>query len=280
MRVCFVLVFALAMSLRCESATAQNRIPVDEQFRIKFGFADQPRKDAHIYLPMLKRSLTTELHFAKRICRPSDTQFDAIHTAGAKAVTSIANTYADNARRRTAAQRWPDPNESIAISLAESIHQLMPPDIAENYEAVTKARFAANRAANAALLTNIIDRQVLLDLDQQEKIYQTLRDEWQPHWSPRNILLTYAQYAVLPDALIVHPHLTDLQKSLWSSGMGRRRVTLSWQVHFRTDQFFGGIALPEFDPPDNPGGNDGEPDEQRDCQSRGQLDASHWLLPP
>jgi hypothetical protein len=231
-----------------ENALAQGGIDVRERFDIQFGFGDLAKSpDVMPYRPMLERAMTAELHFVKKLCDPNPEQFDELHRVASSAALSIAKTYAENKRRRTKMDAWPDPNEAIARQLAEAVRRLMPAVLADTYEAEIAGRFVAHRAASAALLVNLIDQQTMLSPDQQTDLFATLRDHWQPQWSTANVLLTYPQYATLPEPGVIRPHLTELQQRLWSYRPTQRRITVSWQNHFGVNNALAAIGLEEFD---------------------------------
>jgi hypothetical protein len=128
----------------------------------------------------------------------------------------------------------------------------MPDDVANEYRAEIVARFDATIAADAAAIVNLVDQQTVLDPTQQEELHQSIRQNWNPQWSRRNVVLLYPQYAQLPGADVLDPHLSKLQQQLWSYRPERRNVRLSWQVYLGMSDLLGAGQLEPFDSPELP----------------------------
>ena len=201
---------------------------------------------AQAFLPFLTETLTAELHFVKKVCNPNVDQFRDIHRAGLESITEIGITYSDMKRRRVKVETWPDPSEAITAALQEDIDRLLPPSASKTYRAEVAARNDARAAANAALMVTLIDQLAVLDPNQQDEIFRQIRANWSLQWSKRNVMLRFPQYAVLPDADVLRPYLSDLQQRLWSYRPKRRNVTLSWNLNFGDSNFFGVEGLEEF----------------------------------
>ena len=201
------------------------------------------------YLSMLRQALTAELHFAAKIATPSQPQFDAIHRAGLQAIEAIADEYEELEHRREKPETWPDPNQSIAETLSAVIAREFPREVHERYQQEIAGRFRENRAADAAVVVNLIDNKVQLSSEQQQSLFRSLTEEWQPHWSTGSLVLLYAQYAALPEVQFLRPHLNEIQQRLWSYRPKLRRTTLPWQAHFGSSHLFGPVSLPEFPQP-------------------------------
>jgi hypothetical protein len=204
----------------------------------------------NVYLPSIRVVLTSELHFVKKVCSPNENQFNDIHRAGRKAILSLAQTYVDLKRKRAKPETWPSPNESIEQALVEAVGQFMPAAVAKRYSTEIAARMEARRAADAATIVTLIDRQVMLDPDQQREIFTAIRNNWKPYWSRENVVFFYPQYATLPDPDVLSPHLSDSQQRLWSYLPKRRSVSIPWQLHFNANEMFDVWGPEEFPDPD------------------------------
>jgi hypothetical protein len=215
---------------------------------------DRPRNNdaVNVYLPSIRVVLTAELHFVKKVCSPNEKQFNDIHRAGREAILSLAQTYVDLKRKRAKPETWPSPNESIEQALVEAVGQFMPAAVAKRYSTEIAARMEARRAADAATIVTLIDRQVMLDPNQQREIFTAIRDNWKPYWSSESVVFFYPQYATLPDPDVLSPHLSDSQQRLWSYLPKRRSVSIPWQLHFNANEMFGVRGLEEFPNPDAP----------------------------
>jgi hypothetical protein len=198
-------------------------------------------------MPHLERALTVELHFVKKVCRPTQSQFDRIHRAGLDAIWDIAQTYLYLQRELKSPETWPGPNEAIAEVLQQAVERTMPDEVADEYRAEIVARFDAAIDADAAAIVNLVDQQTILGPTQQEQLHQTIRQNWNPRWSRRNVVLLYPQYAQLPGADVLKPHLSERQQQLWSYRPEPRAVRLSWEVYLGTSQLSAAGQLEPFD---------------------------------
>ncbi len=231
---CFVMLLALTA---CSVVSAQFG---GGQLRVDGG--------ADVFLPPLQQSLTAELHFVKKVCKPDEDQFNEIHRAGIAAVADLAESYRDLQRRRENPSVWPDPNLTIAFWLYQSIKKVMPEEVTRDYQNEILARKRAYHAANVTLMVQLVNDQVMLDADQRLKVYDALEQAWQPEWSYGQTMFLYPQHAVVPGKEILEPHLSDLQQTLWSYRVKRPTIRLSWQSHLEFLAFF--VDLDPFDPPD------------------------------
>ncbi len=138
------------------------------------------------------------------------------------------------------------------------VDRLFSADVARRYRDEVAARFEANRQADAAAIVNMVDQEVTLDPAQQQNLFDSLLDRWEPAWSTGNVIFLYPQYAVLPEPDLLRPNLSDVQQRLWASHPKRRNVVLSWQVYLRTNNVLGVAGLEPYDLPESAGAADEE----------------------
>lgn len=200
------------------------------------------------YTTMLKRRLTTELHFLRKVCEPSAEQFKLIHQEGLDAVESLAIDYAELQRKRTDVNKWPEPRAFLCDVLQQAVVKVMDDATAAAYQDEIDAREESLRDANVAVVMNLVDGRVVLDADQMAEISDKLKRDWNPDWSSGIVMFTYPQYAVLPSSDVLRPFLSPLQQQLWSYRPTRRNVRLSWQLMFGANELFA-ASLPEFPDP-------------------------------
>ncbi len=201
------------------------------------------------FTPPLKKVLTAELHFVKKICNPTDEQFDKIHVAGLAKVNELAQLSAIQQRARTKSPDLSDPNGRIASALVEAVKEILPSETAARYAEEIEARVEARRAATVGVIVTLIDQQVLLDPAQQESLAEALRENWNHDWSSAQIAVMYPMYATLPDADLLDPQLTTLQKKLWTYRPGQRNVRLPWDFEFNVTKMLGMRELEAFPDP-------------------------------
>jgi hypothetical protein len=228
----------------CSAASAQRVVLQPLQKAAQLRALD--RDAADVFLPRLQAVLTAELHFIKKVCGPDEQQFNNIQRAGQERILALARQYSELKRKRAKLGSWPPATEKVIDALADAVVENIPADAAETYRSEIAARLDARRAADASAVVIMIDRQVMLDPQQQQALFEALRDGWQPHWSNAYLSHTYSNYAVYPETEVLSPHLAELQQRLWIGRPRRRYASLMWQLHFRVYDIFGIKGLADF----------------------------------
>jgi len=98
-------------------------------------------------------------------------------------------------------------------------------------------------------MVTLIDRRVMLDPDQQQQIFEALRDNWRPRWSNVYVLLFYSNYASMPEPDVLSPHLSVAQQKMWAGRPRRRYASMLWQLHFGPSNVFGISGFPALADP-------------------------------
>ncbi len=224
---------------------------------------------ANMYTPFIAKVLTAELHFVKKVCRPTEKQFDEIHRSGLLATARLSKHYEDLQRIRQTANQWPKPRRQITAALQEQVDKMMPADVAEQYRQELAARLAAEREAAAGTMLIHIDAAVLLTPDQHDELSETLQGKWNNAWSSGPRLFMYPQYARMPESHVLRPHLSERQRSLWSQRNSNTSVNFGWQMELGLQDWFGGgVELKAFDKPGPADGSGGKQAGEEDSQKK------------
>lgn len=200
--------------------------------------------------------LTAELHFVQKVCQPSPQQFNKIHLAGLAAVKNfqermdVGRAVAGVAQLRSSSGMTVevDPSNLIAEALAETVQEIMPSTTWKTYHREIVARAELRRQASAAMMVQMIDQFAVLDAKQAKTLEATIINNWKTGMSPALTVMSYPQYAVLPDSVILRPHLSSLQQRLWSYRPNHRSIRLPWESQLAPPLLFE-KELPPFPDP-------------------------------
>lgn len=198
------------------------------------------------FTPPLIKALTAELHFVKKLCKPTDEQFEKIHRAGLAEVNQLAQLFAIQQRARTKAPEVQDPNTRIGSALRDAVEELMPDsEVVDRYAEELEARTNARRAATAGMIVTMIDQAVFLDPAQQDQLTTTLLENWSHRWSSSPIIVMYPTYLTLPSEELLHQHLTPVQQRLWTYRPAQRKVRLPWDFELNVRKM---LPVKELEP--------------------------------
>lgn len=237
---------------------AQNLQPAARQPGPGFGIggigkakmADVDPDFVNVFTPLVTKVLTAELHFVKKVCDPDDQQFDQIHRAGRLAVAQTSKRYEELQKIRQSASQWPEPHRQIVVALELAVAATMSAEVTERYREEVEARDQAHLDASVGMMLVHIDSELLLTPDQYQAIGAALRERWQAGWSRGPRLFMYPQYAYMPSANVLNPHLTERQRSVWGKRPNSTTVNFGWQMELGLQDSFGnGLELPAFDKP-------------------------------
>lgn len=216
----------------------------------KGRLADVDPDFVNVFTPLVTKVLMAELHFVKKVCNPDDQQFDQIHRAGRLAVAQTSKRYEELQKIRQSASQWPEPYRQIVDALRHAVAATMPVEVSERYGEEVEARHRARLDASVGMMVVHIDSELLLTPDQYQAISETLRERWQDSWSRGPRLFMYPQYAYMPSANVLNPHLTQRQRNVWSKRPNSTTVNFGWQMELGLQDWFGnGLELPAFDKP-------------------------------
>jgi hypothetical protein len=186
------------------------------------GFAAQGRmvNEAQIqawenaYGAQFRQVLRTELHFMRLVTEPTRQEYDKIADlcdAGVKdAIRSLlVAQYTGNVGA------WSDVRAPIAAVVARSVQATLSAEQAARYDKELEQRTAARKKAVVDNLVAMVDKAVVLNAEQREKIGEVLANNWTESWNQNQLLVMLGRYfPTLPDAKIL-PILTDAQRDIW-----------------------------------------------------------------
>lgn len=236
----------LAMALLCcalgEPSLAADS-PLEELVEFFFGGGDvaQPAimefapavvefdpEAGGMYLPLLFKASARELHFAKKVCQPSDEVYAELKTAAARAARDLALEYAKAQHANQSTEEWPPPREYLAEALLTAFEARMP-EAAETYRRELEARHTANQAACQAMMTRAIDNRITLLPDQYEPLREIVGKHWDQRQSVNLMIFLYDEYLQLPQLEQLSPVLNDRQEKLLSAGNNHGRIHFGWE---------------------------------------------------
>ena len=200
---------------------------------------DIPDEMLNQFLPALKKVLTAEIHFVRKVCRPDDEQLAAIREAGEKELKPIARTYASMARNNQHTG-FPDARERVSAVLRRRIEALMPEETAQRYRDELAAREAAEKEAAVGMMTVVIDRLVCLSPEQFDKASEAIGKNWDEQWSGNLQVFTYEQYAPVPPPNVLQTFLDPQQQDLLRGRSSRSTIHFGWEQEMRV---LGGIEI-------------------------------------
>lgn len=202
------------------------------------------------FAPELTKALMAELHFFKKVCQPTEEQFERIHRDGLAAVNELAHLFAIE-QRTSSRKKAIDPHEHIAAFFLRSIEDLLPDrEVVARYQEEIAARDQMRRAAAAGMIVAMVDQRAMLDPAQQDNLEETLLANWNKSWSNAATIVISPMYATLPSADVMQEELTPLQRKLWAYRPQSRTVRLPWNFEMNAVKFLGVNDLPPFpDPP-------------------------------
>jgi hypothetical protein len=207
---------------------------------------------ADVFTPKLKKLLTNELHFVRKVCRPDEGQLALIREAGSAEVDAIAEKLSRSART----SYLPDARGLLTGALREKVEEVMPAEAARRYAEELAAREADRLDAAAAMATVLIDRRLELTSGQYAGVRERVRAEPAKQWSRDfYVLLFYEQYAKLPDAATIGPALSERQRAVWAAQPATGTIRFGWEQELGLD--WGGTVDLE-DEEALPGGRGGE----------------------
>jgi hypothetical protein len=186
--------------------------PFDAQGRMVNEAQIQAWENA--YGAQFRQVLRTELHFMRLVTEPTRREYEKIADlcdAGVK----------DSIRSLLVAQytgnvgAWSDVRAPIAAVVARSVHATLSTDQAARYDKELEQRTAARKKAVLDNLVAMVDKAVMLNDGQREKIGEVLANNWTESWNQNQLLVMLGRYfPTLPDPKLM-PILTDAQRDIW-----------------------------------------------------------------
>jgi hypothetical protein len=186
--------------------------------------AQQANEDAQTnmlvaqFTPQFRHVLGAEFQIVRVVCGPTPDQSKKIARHAEKSFKSAVKKYAEAMRRpMNVDQRQAfDPHKLIQESLLQAILTQLTTEQATRYheELARHASFRKDIAVRNLVVK--LDRELVLDHDQREKLADSLALHWSDVWgqSPNAFVYDYAFMPNIPDK-VVAPLLNETQKKIW-----------------------------------------------------------------
>jgi hypothetical protein len=197
------------------------------------------------FTPHLKKVLTAEIHFVRKVCRPDAEQLAAIRKAGVEQLDSVAKQYA-KLQQGGRHSGFPDARELIAAGLQKTIDEVLPEEAAQRYRDENAARIEARRQAVTAMMTTLIDRELALTPEQFDQVDRAIGEKWDDQWGRNLQMFLYDQYAPMPHASVLTPLLNEQQKEVWKGRVNHGMIHFGWEQDLGVN-WMGGAELQELD---------------------------------
>lgn len=174
------------------------------------------------YLPQFQSLLKPELAFIQRVCRLDKEQRDQIAKTADRRLRLAVKEYVialnnmNQGRGRFRRQSMPDPRKLVQRQLAKWVEQNLSTEQAEAYRQESDKRNEHRKHAAVLSLVAKLDEELVLTIEQREKLIESLSSNWQDAWlQSLETLIHNNQYLPqLPDQLVI-PFLNETQKTIW-----------------------------------------------------------------
>jgi hypothetical protein len=166
------------------------------------------------FAPMFRQLFKAELHFMRLVTDATKEQYDAVAADGEEAVKSAVRKYA-NAMQRGG--EYADPRIGITEAIGKSIDKHFSAEQAARYRKEIELRVVARKKLIVTNLVAMIDRILLLQPDQRQKINDILANNWHESWNQTQILMYGGRYMPLMPDDKINPILSEKQREVWRS---------------------------------------------------------------
>ncbi len=200
---------------------SDGQLTIDE-----YDFPDDPELKQYIQqtAPQTRAVLAAELHFFLAINPATPEQRSALKPLVGRMFNNVVRRVAVvqkqinrgfNANNPPAI---PDPHALFAEHLGRYAKESLPKESAAKYQQEIERRETQRRHATVHILVARLDRDLLLDDEQREKISQALLDKWQPNWAQQvEYMLQNEQLMLQLPEPCVAGNLTNPQKAVWQA---------------------------------------------------------------
>ncbi len=225
--ICAALILGLA-AFGSVGTFAQNKEAPDEGQKgarqLAFPAPPQPPVEDAVMQQMeqqyggqFRQLLRTEMHFMRIVAQPTKQQYEKIAADGAAAMKAALRKFArmNNGNGRVMDGSF-DPRGEIVAAFGKSVRATLAPDQAGRYQKEMDLRTEARKRVVVLNLVAMMDKSLVLQPDQREKLREILANNWNESWNQTQILNYGGQYyPTMPDAKI-NPILSKAQRAVWS----------------------------------------------------------------
>lgn len=187
-----------------------------------------------------------ELFFLKKVCHPTDTQYEKIIESTRQRTKEMQQEYLEYSKNKDA-KTWPRPQQLLTKHLQTVADSTFEPAIAKAYRDEIAARESANITATAAIVTNLIDSQVLLSPAEMESIATKLEQLETTKNATLPVAFFYRHMIPIPSSEFMKELLTERQLALWKT-QKHPNYNQPWVNYFNSNDFLSTIFPPGFKP--------------------------------
>lgn len=202
------------------------------------GDAAENYDELQPYLQHLGHLLTVEMHFLRKVCRPSAEEVATIRQAGAKQLPEIARWMRQCDTNDLSWSTDPPARVRLTEALLAVTSEVLSADQAAVYRREIEARRTARAQAAAEMLTIHIDQTVTFSEAQAQAVPQVIIEGSRPHWDRNLFAFLVEEYAPLPGIEVLAPVLDDRQQKLWyAEGLEDREILSDWETEIGVGVF-------------------------------------------
>ena len=183
-----------------------------------------------------------ELFFLKKVCKPNDSQYEAIADAIREHVKELQNLYLEYSKTKEP-NTWPRPEQLLTKHLQTLAAQTFSPQIANAYRREINARQEANLTAVSSIVTNLIDSQVLLSPSEMDSVASKVADLETTKKATLPVALFYRHMIPVPSSDTMSEILTERQFTLWKT-QKHPNYNQPWVNYFNSNDFLSSILPP------------------------------------
>ncbi|MCG6156405.1 hypothetical protein [Rubinisphaera margarita] len=206
---------------------------------------DVPAQHRQFFLA-LRRVLTVEIHFLRKVCNPDLEHVGKIRAAGEARLPELAKWLKEHEHHHLEKDEKRI-QDRLITPLRTTARAVLPAEMADRYEKELKSRDEFRKQAVAEVMALEVDRMVALESDQYDQVVSLLKEKVQPSWLQNMQVYLYGQYCPLPSLDDIAPALDENQKKVWQSQGRQPRVYFGWESDLGLDQFSNGVELEELD---------------------------------
>ena len=163
--------------------------------------------------PQIRLIQRMELHFMRLVADPSRQEFEKVAAESDPAVKAGIHTLCEELASGRGIQA--DPHAPIAEAIAKSVTANLPPEKAARYQKEIDLRAAARKQTIELNLVAMMDRILILDAKQREKLADVLAKNWDESWNQTQILMYGGQYFPAMPEDPINAVLTEAQRKIW-----------------------------------------------------------------
>ena len=207
---------------------AKKEAMVKAQKAVVLQKAVQPNLDPMVqqYVPQFRPIMRGEIHFLRRACEPTKEQVGALYKLEDELIKAAAKEYVQgqqrpfivNPQKGQQANVPPTPQGLLAKALTEYVDKHFDEKQKAAYRAELDKRRQVFREVAVGNLVATLDEDLVLSVEQREKITEELAKHWNDAWCRTLNSLMYGRqfFPDLPDDLVAK-HLDATQKKVWAA---------------------------------------------------------------